>query len=267
MNGIIDFHTHAFPDNLAHRAMAALEAEAEGVTAFLDGKVSSLLRSMDKAGIEQSVLCSIATRPSQFDAILRWSKEVRSDRIIPFPSLHPDDADFRERIKRVKGEGFRGLKFHPYYQEFKLDEDRVMPIYEEICRENLLIVMHTGFDIAFDRVRICDPVRILNVYEKFPDLKLVTTHLGAWEDWDEVQRHLIGKPVYMEISFALELIEGERARAMIEAHPRGYVLFGTDSPWTDQSATRDLLKGLGLGPEREAEIFRGAAQALMASVD
>ena len=47
---IIDFHAHAFPDALAERAMPALEEEGN-IKAALDGKISSLLRSMDEAGI------------------------------------------------------------------------------------------------------------------------------------------------------------------------------------------------------------------------
>ncbi|MFP4564308.1 MAG: amidohydrolase, partial [Spirochaetia bacterium] len=57
---IVDFHTHAFPDELAARAVPALEAEAD-IEAVLDGTVTSLLESMDRAGIERSVVASIAT--------------------------------------------------------------------------------------------------------------------------------------------------------------------------------------------------------------
>ena len=69
MKGIIDFHTHAFPDELAERVIKMLEDEG-GVKARLDGKISSLLGSMDKCGIEKSVICNIATKPAQFDSIL-----------------------------------------------------------------------------------------------------------------------------------------------------------------------------------------------------
>lgn len=61
---IIDMHTHAFPDAIADRAITQLCAEGN-VRACLDGRVSSLIASMDTAGIEKSVLCSIATRPRQ----------------------------------------------------------------------------------------------------------------------------------------------------------------------------------------------------------
>lgn len=262
MTGIIDFHTHAFPDDIADRAIGILEREG-GIKAKLNGKVSSLLTSMDKNGIEKSIVCSIATKPSQFDSILSWSKRIRSERVIPFPSFHPSDENFRERIRAIKEEGFLGIKFHPYYQDFDIDEERLFPIYEEVIERNLIIVMHTGFDFAFPRIRKADPQKIARIKERFPELRLITTHLGSWDDWDEVERYLIGKDIYMEISFSLELLSTERARDIILRHPSTHVLFGTDSPWTDQGETLSLLRGLGLSHERERMILYENASRLL----
>ncbi len=245
--------------------MKVLEDEG-GIKASLDGRVSSLLRSMDKNGIEKSLVCSIATRPAQFDTILQWSKRIRSDRIVPLPSLHPDDARAVERVYEIKGEGFKGVKFHPYYQDFNIDDERLFPVYERICRENLIMVMHTGFDFAFEKIRRADPARIMRVLDRFPDIKLVTTHLGAWDDWEEVEKHMAGKGIYMEISFSLEYLGREVARKIILNHPEDRVLFGTDSPWTDQGGTLALLKGLDLGRERENLIVRENAVRLLDSV-
>ncbi len=269
MQWIVDFHTHSFPDDLAERAMKILVEEGKkksDVRAHLDGRLSSLLHSMDRNDIEKSVVCSIATKPSQFDPIFTWSKKIRSDRIIPFPSLHPDDRNFADRISRIKGEGFRGIKFHPYYQDFIIDDERLFPVYEKICRENLIVVMHTGFDLAFERIRLADPVKIVKVLENFPTLKMVTTHLGAWEDWDEVEEHLVGKNIYMEISYSLDILDREKAKKIIMNHPKEYMLFGTDSPWTGQDKTLSLLNELQLGTERERLILRDNAINLLNSV-
>jgi predicted TIM-barrel fold metal-dependent hydrolase len=233
------------------------------VHAHLDGRVSSLITSMDKHGIEKSVVCSIATKPSQFNSIMSWSKQIISDRIIPFPSFHPHDPEFPERIRQIKTEGFRGVKFHPYYQDFIIDDNRLFPVYEQLCEANLIVVMHTGYDLAFERTRIADPVRIVRVLDAFPDLKLVTTHLGAWEDWDEVEKHLLGKHIYMEISYSLDILEQEKSQRIILTHPPECILFGTDSPWTDQGQTLSLLKGLSLGEEREHRILRENALNLL----
>ncbi len=264
MKGIIDFHTHAFPDDLSDRVIKMLEDEG-GVKAHLDGKVSSLLSSMDTCGIEKSVICNIATKPSQFEPILQWCKKVRSERIIPFPSFHPYDPEFKDRIDEIKSEGFQGIKFHPYYQNFTIDEEILFPVYEKICNENLILVMHTGFDFAFQRIKIADPEKIITVLKKFPPLKLVTTHLGAWEQWKEVEQFLLGKQIYMEISFSLEFLD-DIVRKIILNHPPEYILFGTDSPWTDQQKTLSLLRGLQLGKEKEELILWENAINLLNSV-
>lgn len=230
------------------------------------GTISSLLESMDKAGIEKSVVCSIATKPAQFDSILKWSNQIASDRIIPFPSFHPDDPNFAENIKQTKDAGFKGIKFHPYYQEFNFDDEKMMPIYEKIVEANLIVLSHTGFDFAFPFIKKADPEKILNVLNRFPNLKLVTSHLGAWKEWDEVEQFLLNKPIYMEISFALDFLDKEIAKRMIKNHPRQFILFGTDSPWTDQLATLNLLKELNLGDELRTLILRENALALLNSV-
>ncbi len=127
-----------------------------------------LLRSMDKAGIEKSVVCCIATKPEQFEPILRWCAAIRSDRLIPFPSVHPADPACLDGIRRICAEGFQGIKLHPFYQDFFADDDRMFAFYEEVVRQGFLLVMHTGYDIAFPRTRRADPQKLLGIAETFP---------------------------------------------------------------------------------------------------
>lgn len=243
--------------------MKVLLEEAPEARAYLDGTVADLLRSMDRAGIEKSVICCIATRPEQFEPILRWCVQIRSERLIPFPSVHPADPACIDAIRRIRQEGFLGIKLHPFYQDFFADEDRMLRFYEEVSRQDLLLVMHTGYDIAFPRIRRADPERILRIKNAFPALRFVATHLGAWQQWDEVRKHLIGREIYMEISFAMEDLGPERTRDMIMHHPDGYILFGTDSPWTDQTQTLALLKNLNLPEGNLKRILAGNALTLL----
>ena len=265
MQGIIDFHAHAFPDEVAESAIPYLEEEGD-VKGMHDGRIASLLSLMDMEGVEQSIICSIATRPSQFAAIVSWSKQIRSDRIIPFPSFHPTDPQAVEHISQIKEEGFKGIKMHPYYQNFFLDDEKLYPAYEKISELGLILVMHTGFDIAFPRIRRCDPKQILNVLTQFPDLKMVTTHLGAWQQWAEVEEMLAGKKIYMDISYTLDQIDPHTARRIILKHPKEYILFGTDSPWSGAEETFKHLQALDLGDEREELILRKNGLALLESI-
>ena len=260
---IIDFHTHAFPDALAGRAMAHLCAETDQVTAHLDGRLSSLLASMDAAGIETSVLCSIATKPSQFEPIFQWSQAIQSERIVPLASVHPADPDLAGRVRQVAEAGLAGIKMHPYYQEFDVDDPLLDPLYAALQDTGLLLTLHTGFDFAFEWIDRAGPGRIAHVLDKFPRVKLITTHLGGWQQWDAVEKLLIGRPIYMETSFSVQYLNHEQLRRMIAAHPSDYVLFGTDSPWTDQQAATERLKNLGLDEELETRILSQNAANLL----
>ena len=265
MHGIIDFHAHAFPDQVAASAIPYLEEEGD-VKARHDGRVTSLLNLMDREGVDKSIICSIATRPLQFEAILNWSSQIRSDRIIPFPSFHPSDPQVLEHISRIKAEGFKGIKMHPYYQQFFLDDKKLYPAYEKISGLGLILVMHTGFDIAFPRIRRCDPRQILAVLTQFPELRMVTTHLGAWQQWDEVEELLAGRTIYMDISYTLDQIDSQTARRIMLKHPKEYILFGSDSPWSGPQETYKHLHALNLGSEREELILRKNGLTLLESV-
>ncbi|MCS7180963.1 MAG: amidohydrolase family protein [bacterium] len=54
---------------------------------------------------------------------------------------------------------------------------------------------------------------------------------------------------------------------MILAHPSDYILFGTDSPWTDQGETLNLFKKLKLPSELEEKILYLNAEKLLFQKD
>jgi len=260
---VIDVHTHAFPDHLAERAMTQLQSETDRIQAVLDGTIGDLLRSMDRAGIDASVVASIATRPEQAEPILRWSDSIRSERVLPFPSVHPDGRKSVEQMRRIAAEGFLGFKLHPYYQEFTVDEPRMDPIYAVAEECGLILLLHAGFDIAFPRNRVADPQRLIRVAERFPKLKIIAAHLGAWMDWDEVQRHLVGRPIYFDISCCFDFMDRAQAKTLLQSHPTDWLLFGSDSPWVDQQKTIEDLRSFALGPDVEARVLGGNARRLL----
>ena len=261
---IIDFHTHAFEDTLAAKAIPFLEKEGN-VKAFTDGRASSLVASMDRAGIDRSVVCPIATKPSHFDGIRSWARDLRTaqPRLEMLLSIHPNDPNALAHIDETADEGFKGVKFHPYYQRFILDDLRLFPLYERLAERGLFAVFHTGFDIGYPLDRIADPIRVRHVIDSLPHFKLVATHLGGWRDWENVRRHLIGQPVYIETSYSLHDMPAETARALILDHPADHILFGTDSPWASQSEELARWRALDLPDDRLAAALGENAARLL----
>jgi predicted TIM-barrel fold metal-dependent hydrolase len=126
---IIDFHGHAFPDDLAPHATETLNGRIpRDGHAVLDGTLGALLASMDRAGIDRCAICSIATAPKQVDPILRWSASIAGERVLPFGSVHPECADPAAEVHRIAGAGLKGIKLHPLYQDFAADERGLWPL-------------------------------------------------------------------------------------------------------------------------------------------
>ena len=181
-------------------------------------------------------------------------------------SIHPDDPDALAHADETAAAGFRGIKLHPYYQRFTIDEPRMFPLYERLARHGLLVVFHTGFDIAYPYIPVASPARIRRVMDTFPTLKIVATHLGGWHDWENARRHLIGQPIYIETSFSLHILPPDEARAMILAHPADRILFGTDSPWADPTAELARWRALNLPEDRLTAALGPNAARLLQSI-
>lgn len=258
----VDFHTHIFPDAIAKNAIPALETKS-GVKAALDGTLADLLGSMKRNTIGQSVVCSIATSPEQFQPILEWSQQVASQQIIPLPSVHPESAQVQQELQTIFDGGFKGIKLHPYYQDFFLDEKRLLPLFEKTAELGLFVVMHCGYDIGFPEEERANPAQIKTLLHAVPGLKLVAAHLGAWKQWQEVADYLVGEDVYLDLAFVLDFIDRELAVDIIKSHPHDRILFGSDSPWEDQSTAIMKVRKLQLGAELERLIFSKNGHGLL----
>ena len=57
-------------------------------------------------------------------------------------------ADVDVEVLSMKEAGIKGIKFHPEYQHFYADEERMKPIYRKISQLGLLTLFHAGQDIA-----------------------------------------------------------------------------------------------------------------------
>ena len=263
---MIDAHTHAFPDPIADKALKKLHEKTGPFSAVLDGTVNALLESMDSCGIEKSIVCSIATKPDQFENILSWCESIRSERIIPFPSLHPESTDIEDMVLEIKKRGFKGIKLHPMYQDFFADDERLFPIYEAVDKNGLILEMHAGYDIGYPHDKNSTAERILTVHRNFPGLKLVATHLGGWRAWEEVERYLAGTGVYFETSFTLDEIATERLSAILAKHSHNRIMMGSDSPWRRQDMEVNLVKKLDMDEKAKEKILGLNAERLLNSV-
>lgn len=259
---VIDFHVHCFTDGLAPKAVAEL-SERCGIPPLTDGTIAGIKKSMHRAGVDKSVVLNIATKPSQTVKINDWAASVQDEEIVSFGSIHPDNADYREELKRIKKLGLKGIKFHPDYQHFFVDDAGMFKIYEAAFEQDLIMVFHCGVDIGLEAPYHCTPDRLLSVIKAFPQGKIVAAHMGSFSMWDEVEHFLVGQEVYLDTSYSLGWIPGAQAKRIIRDHGYEKILYATDSPWTDQGSEITKLKELGLGTKVEEAILGKNAENLL----
>ena len=178
----IDFHVHAFNPKIAEKAVSKL-AETAKIKPYTYGLIDETINCFDRWGVDKGVLLPIATKPSQHKIINDWAAQQDGDRIISFGSVHPEGEDALDELEKIKDRGLHGVKLHPDYQGFMVDEEKLEPVYEEIERLGLPVVFHAGFDCISPDLIHCPPERSVNVCKRHKHMKMVLAHLGGNQQW------------------------------------------------------------------------------------
>jgi len=154
------------------------------------------------------------------------------------------------------------VKFHPEYQCFFADEDRMKPIYRKISQLGLITVFHAGQDIGFAPPYHCMPEHLTGAL-KWLDVPVIAAHWGGYGIGPEVIDRLCGENLYFDTSMGYGCIPRPIAQAIIDKHGPEKILFGSDMPWHRPEWELRLLETLDISREdREKICFRNALKLL-----
>ena len=267
---VIDIHTHTFPDNIAEFALNKLSSDGH-IPYFSNGTAAGLNESMKKAGIDYSVVLPVATNPLKLDSMNSFSIEQNGkDNLIYFGAMHPDAPDWKAQLERLYNNGIKGIKIHPLYQGVDIDDARYLKILNRAAELGLIVLMHSGNDIAFLGEKRCSPKMIAKALSQVGDIKIILAHMGGWKDWEEVAERLAPTSAMLDTSFALgkitpldntfsndflNLLSPDDFMNLVRAFGIDRILFGTDSPWTDQTQSLELIKNLPLEDNEKSKIL------------
>lgn len=262
---IIDFHTHIFPDKIAGKTIESL-GNLAGVKAATDGTLNGLLNSMEKSGVDMSVIMPVCTKPEQFDSVNKFAKEVNDTyqgKLISFGGIHPDCDNYKQKLDHIKSLGLPGIKIHPDYQRVMIDDIRFMRIIEYANELGLIILTHAGIDIGLPEPVHCPPDKMRKVLDTIKPEKMVLAHLGGWKQWEQVFEFLVGENVYLDTAFTFDYIEQDILLKILEKHGFDKILFATDSPWSDAMRGIEYVKKLSISEEVKLKILGENAKTLL----
>ena len=257
---IMDAHAHIYPGKIAEKATASVGA-FYGVDIGTAGFPHALVESGDKIGVSRYLVCSVATKPEQSRAINDFiaRKCAQYPQFLGFAALHPQQEDWDEEITRILALGLRGVKLHPDFQRFAIDDAAMLPIYERLCAEGLPVLFHMG-DERFDHSA---PRRLANVLRALPGLQAIAAHFGGYCNWDEAERELCAFPTLrFDTSSSLWRLPPARALELIRSFGPRRLLFGTDFPMWDHTGELARFLALGLSDEDNDQILHRTFEEL-----
>jgi len=256
---IFDVHAHIFPEKVAEKAVESI-GNFYGIRMAGAGTAEDLLDSGRRINVLKYVIHSTATRVEQVGAINDFISGVQNANncFIGFGTLHPGLENVETEVERIISLGLKGIKLHPDFQDFNIDDSEMLPIYRTL-EGRLPVLMHMG-----DENRTSSrPKRLARIMELFPKLTIIAAHLGGYQMWDESMEYLVGKNLYFDTSSSLWKLDRTRVVEIIRRHGVNKVLFGTDYPMWSHEDELERFNRLDLTQEeREFILWKNACRLL-----
>lgn len=247
-----DAHAHIFPAKIARKATNAIGA-FYGIE--MDNEVAeaaALAQIGQEAGIVRSVVCSTATVPAQVRSINDFIAGICREypQFVGLATLHPDMEDPEGEVERILKLGLHGIKLHPDFQHFALDDEAALPLYHLAAQAGLPILFHMG-DKRYNNTH---PAQLKRVLEKVPKLRVIAAHLGGFSEWDEAAALLVNTDVLVDTSSSLPFLSAERAAQIIRAFGAERCMFGSDFPMWRPDEEIERFLALPLTETERAQI-------------
>lgn len=256
---LIDFHTHCYKDELATRAIEF--GRKNGITPHFDGTILGLKNFMKAKKIDYAVVLNIANKPEHTINVNNWAIECsRQERIISFGSVHPFYKDYKDEIKRLYEAGIKGLKFHPNYQHYEVNDKSIYPVYEEAAKYGMVMLFHVGLDKMPGEYGISPKFGQLIDDLKYD--KIVGAHLGGCLTFDAAAEFVWGKNVYIDVSLSFRFLTPQLKEKLKQTHDISKILYGSDAPWATIEEDLKQINELFDKQEQEQIYYKNACRLL-----
>lgn len=262
---IFDFHVHIYPEKIAQKASDNV-GKFYNLKMGFDGTVKALLKLIRDNNVTKSLIHSVATNCHQVKSINDFiSNTVNEtpDEFVGFATLHPEmeQKEIEAEIERAEDLGLKGIKLHPDFQDFNIDDKKACEIYE-VAEGRMPILFHTG-DCRYNR---SSPNRLAAIMKLFPKLTVIAAHFGGWSEWDKGVLYLADQPnVHIDTSSSLYAITPKRALEFIKAFTVDRVLFGTDYPMWGIKDELERFDRINLTDTEREKILWSNANRLLAA--
>jgi predicted TIM-barrel fold metal-dependent hydrolase len=219
----------------------------------------TLVASMDRAGIDRSITFTdkglFFYDKSENDKVAQAMRD-HPRRLIGFACVNPRyGLDAVEELRRgILELGLKGLKLHPWVQTFSCTDNMLNPLFEEITKLEIPVLIHTGYDI------FSGPLSVADLARRYPKVPIIMGHSGCCGLWyDAIKAAKRRENLYLETSGNLSVA----IEKMVDNVGSDRVLFGSDMPWVNSAMEVLKVRKLNLTDQDKDLILGGNIERLM----
>ena len=260
---IIDAHAHIYPSKIAKKATEAIGDFYDIKMQMPEGSPERLLEEGKSAGVSRFLVHSCATKLEQVSHINDFIYEQLNlhPEFIGFMTLHQDMTENQviDEMTKCKERGFYGVKLHPDFQRFDIDDVNVHKFYRVAESLGFAFLFHTGDD----RYDYSAPEKLAKVAKLFPKVNFIGAHFGGYRCWDRVACYEGIDNVYFDTCSALPFISPEFATSLIKKFGADKFFFGTDFPMWDAKEEIERFNKLSLTDTEREKIFSANLKELL----
>ncbi len=264
MLGIIDMHTHMFPEDVINNWNKYAErdyyfrllTDPRNSTIQKYASAEEAIKLADKAGIEKIVMQGWYWNDHKLckyhnDYMYEVIKEY-PERFEAYMSINPTFSDLAiHELERNYNRGFAGIgELGPGANNFKLKDLNFLTLMEAASHYKLPVNIHCNEPVGRyypgkDKTPIDD---FYQLAKKFPDLTLILAHLGGGLPFYELIPEIKDafKNVYYDLAANPLVYETRSIRSVVDIVGAEKILFGSDFP---------LIVYPGKSYKKEFELF------------
>jgi len=162
----------------------------------------------------------------------------------------------------MKAGGLRGIKLHPDFQGFALNDRRLLPIFES-AQDDFVFEIHIGSDDPLDKAP-SSPFMLADLMRSFPRLRVIGAHFGGYQMWDYSLEALgDSENLWIDTSSTTPYVTSSLLQRLLARHSPDRLLFGTDWPLYDPAHELERLRTMsGLSEDAIERILSNAGRLL-----
>ena len=181
LEGLIDAHSHWFPETIMRKIWKYFDRHYWPITyrQLPEGRLEWVRRNK----IKRFTTLNYAHRPGMAAWLNEWTAEFVENipEAVPCGTFYQEPG-VGEVVRRcIEEYRFKGFKLHLRVSDMDPTQALLAPAFEQLEHAGLPVVIHCGS--APDPGRFTTPEYLIGLLNRFPRLKVVVAHMGAW-DWD-----------------------------------------------------------------------------------